>query len=101
MSTILPLGEIVFALAFGFLIGCRLRSTTGEGRVRVAYVFGFLGAVLLYGAYDFYWYELGGVALRRTSYWPGLSGAFLLGIIGLILGRELIGRRRQPSGGAH
>jgi hypothetical protein len=100
MSTILPLGEIVFALAFGFLIGSRLRSTTGEGRVRVAYVFGILGAALLYGAYDFYFYELGGIILRRNSYWPGLSGAFLLGMVGLILGRELVGRRRQPSGGA-
>ena len=100
MSTVLPLGEIIFSLIFGLLLGARLRSTTGEGRVRVGYVFGILAACLLYGSYDFYSYGIGGILLKRTSYWPGLSGAFLFGMIGLILGRELIGRRGASSGGA-
>jgi hypothetical protein len=97
--TALPIGEIVFALIFGLILGSRLRSTTGEGRVRVGYVFGILGALLVYGAYDFYFYQIGDLVLRRTSYWPGLSGAFLFAIIGIILGRELFGRRGSPSGG--
>ena len=97
--TALPIGEIVFALIFGLIIGSRLRSTTGEGRVKAGYVFGILGAILVYGAYDFYYYQIGEMVLRRTSYWPGLSGAFLFAIIGIILGRELFGRRGSPSGG--
>ena len=97
--TALPIGEIVFALLFGLIIGSRLKSTTGEGRVRVGYIFGVLGAVLLYGAYDFYTYQIGETIIERTQYWPGLSGAFLFAIIGLILGRELFGRRGSPSGG--
>ena len=97
--TALPVGEIVFALIFGLVIGARLRSTTGEGRVKVGYIFGILGALLIYGSYDFYTYQIGEVVLERTSYWPGLSGAFLFAMIGLILGRELAGRRSKPSGG--
>lgn len=100
MSAALPIGEIVFALLLGLIIGSRLRATTGEGRVRVGYVFGLLGAIFLYGAYDFYFYQIGGWTLRRTSYWPGLCGAFLFAIIGTILGRELFGRRGNPPGGA-
>lgn len=99
MTTALPLGEIVFALLFGLILGSRLRPTTGEGRVRVGYVFGLLGATLLYGAYDFYFYQIGETALRRTVYWPGISGAFLFSIVGIILGRELFGRRRASPGG--
>jgi len=97
--TALPIGEIVFALIFGLIIGTRLRSTTGEGRVRVGYIFGILGALLIYGSYDFYTYKISETVLERTSYWPGLSGAFLFAMIGLILGRELAGRRLSPSGG--
>jgi len=97
--TALPIGETVFALIFGLIIGSRLRSTTGEGRVRAGYVFGILGAIVAYGSYDFYFYQIGETVLRRTSYWPGLSGAFLFAMIGIILGRELFGRRGSPSGG--
>jgi len=98
MSIVLPLGETVFALISGFVLGSRLQASTGEGRVRVGYVFGIAGAILFYGAYDFYYYQIGNLALRRTWYSPGLSGAFLFGMIGIILGRELIGRRRGPQG---
>ncbi len=99
MNLALPFGEIIFAVFFGFLLGSRLRSTTGEGRVRVGYVFGLLGAIFLYGSYDFYYYRIGGTVLERAAYWPGLSGAFLFGIIGLILGRELVGRRAGDTEG--
>lgn len=100
MNIILPLGEIVFALFFGFILGSRLGASTGEGRVRVGYVFGIMGALFLYGAYDFYFYRMGDLVLRRTLYWPGLSGSFLFAIVGLILGREILGRRRGTSGGS-
>jgi len=94
----LPWGEVVFSLFFGLLLGARLQSSTGEGRVRIGYLFGILGAALLYGSYDFYFYRFGDIALRRTAYWPGLSGAFFFGVLGLILGRELVGRRSKVGG---
>ncbi len=98
MSLAIPLGEMIFAIISGFVLGSRLRAFPGEGRVRIGYVFGIAGATLLYGAYDFYYYRIGGIVLRRTWYSPGLSGAFLFGMIGIILGRELIGRRRSSKG---
>ena len=98
MSFMLPLGEAIFALTAGFVLGSRLQASTGEGRVRVGYIFGIAGATLFYGAYDFYYYRIGNLVLKRTWYSPGISGAFLFGMIGIILGRELIGRRRVTQG---
>ena len=99
MTTARPLGEIVFGLLFGLIQGSQLRKTTGEGRVRVGYIFGLLGALFLYGAYDFYFYQIGETALKRTLYWPGLSGAFLFSMVGIILGRELFARGKTSPGG--
>jgi len=99
LNWMIPLGEIVFALLFGLIFGARLRSVTGEGRVRVGYIFGILGAVFLYGAYDFYYYSIGDLVMERTSYWPGLSGAFLFSLVGIIIGRETLGRRLGRKGG--
>ncbi len=98
MNILVPVGEIVLAFIFGALLGSRLRSTTSEGRVRVGYLFGILAAVFLYGAYDFHFYRLDTVVLDSTSLWPGLSGAFLFSILGLVAGREILGRRGKAAG---
>ncbi len=99
MSFPVPVGELVFALVLGLVLGSRLGPGPGEGRVRVGYAFALLAAVFLYGSYDFYTYTVGGVVLQRTWYWPGLSGAFLFSTLGILLGRELSKARVTSKGG--
>jgi len=84
--TIPSLGELILGLVLGFAVGFMLRRTTGEVRVRVGYIAAIVIALLLYGAYDFYRYSLGGYETKL------ISGSFLCAVIGIILGRE-IGRR--------
>ena len=78
-----PVGELIFGLLLGFIIGLMLRKSEGETRVRVGYVAAIITALVLYGAYDYYT-DLAGLTL--------ISGSFLYAVIGMIIGRE-IGRR--------
>ncbi len=100
MSYPVPVGELVFAFILGLVLGSRLGPSPGEGRVRVGYVFSLLAAIFLYGSYDFYTYKVGNLVFQRTWYWPGLSGAFLLGIVGILLGREMVRGREAAQGGS-
>lgn len=82
----IPLGELLFGLILGILLGFMLGKSAGEWRVRMGYLAAIVISLVLYGAHDFYHYNLGGYDTQI------ISGAFLWASVGIILGRE-IGRR--------
>ena len=78
-----PIGELVFGLLLGVILGFMLRKSDSETKIRVGYIAAIITALVLYGAYDYYT-DFAGLTM--------ISGSFLYAVIGMIVGRE-IGRR--------